>query len=324
MLLKGPIGVVLPVAIVGAHLLLEGAAPAPWRWRAWLRLMHELGLWWGVALVLALTLPWFFWADAATHGDLYRVFILRHNVERGLGDGDLKVHPWWFYGPQFASDFLPWGILLPAALFLCWRRGTLRTDPEARLGLAWFLAVTAVLSCASFKRADYLLPAYPGAALFLGCIFANEERRWREARPRIIWVALSLLPCLLAATMTVAWLVRVEHGLPLEEPFRDYRRFAAEVRIRAPQPDQVVFFRTEAHALAFHVGRPLAVLVEWNELQARIAESGERYVVMPEESAAEAPRSLPNVHFEAVLRNTDLSGGRHERPLVLVRVTNGE
>jgi hypothetical protein len=124
--------------------------------------------------------------------------------------------------------------------------------------------------------------------------------------------------------MTLVWLVRVEHGLPLEEPFRDYRRFAAEVRTRAPQPEEVVFFCTEAHPLAFHVGRPLAVLVEWKELQARVAESGVRYVVMPEESAVEAPQWLPNVHFDEVLRNTDLSGGRHERPLVLLRATISE
>src|SRR5262249_13572560 len=152
------------------RLLVEGALPPPWRGRAWLRLIHELGLWWGLPLVLALTLPWFVWADAVTHGDLYRVFILRHNVERGFGDGDLKVHPWWFYGPQFAGDFLPWSVLLPVAGLAFWRRGYWRSDPDARLGLAWFTTVTLVLSCAGFKRGDYLLPAYPGVALFLGCV----------------------------------------------------------------------------------------------------------------------------------------------------------
>ena len=318
-LLKGPIGAVLPAAVVAAHRLVEGELPPPWRWRAWLRLIHELGLWWGAPLVLALTLPWFFYADAATHGDLWRVFILRHNLERGLGDGDLKVHPWWFYGPQFAGDFLPWSLLTPVAGWVCWRRGYWRTDPEARLGLAWFLAVTLVLSCAGFKRGDYLLPAYPGAALFLGCIFANEERRWRESRSRIAWAALCLLPCLMAVGMTAGWLVRVEQGLPAEEAFRDYRRFAAEVRRQAPPPQEVLFFRTEAHALAFHVGRPLAVLVEWNELANRVAGSGVRYVVMPPTVADEAPLRLPGFRFENVLRNAELSGGEHERPLVLMR-----
>jgi hypothetical protein len=43
---------------------------------------------------------------------------------------------------------------------------------------------------------------------------------------------------------------------------------------------------------------------------------------MPEESAAEAEQALPRVRFEEVLHNTEFSGGRHERPLVLVRVTD--
>ncbi len=320
-MLKGPIGVVLPAAAVGAHLLIEGRLPPPWRPRAWLQLVHELGLWWGGPLVLALTLPWFVWADAATHGELFRVFILRHNVERGLGDGDLKAHPWWLYLPQFAVDFLPWSLLIPVALFVCWRRGYFRSDPEVRLGLAWLAAVTAVLSFAAFKRADYLLPAYPGAALFLGAVFANEERRWRDVRPRSVWAGLCLLPCLLAAGMTAGWVMHVEGGLAAEEPYRDYRGFAAEVRRRAPQPEEVIFFQTEAHALAFHVGRPLAILLEWKDLEERVAESGERYVVMPDEKAAEARQALPGICFDEVLRNTDLSGGRHERPLILLKAT---
>ncbi len=319
-LLKGPIGAVLPVAVVAVHLLVEGQLPSPWRVREWLRLIHEHGLWWGAPLVLAVALPWFVWADTVTRGELFRVFILLHNVERGLGGPTLRSSPWWFYGPQFAVDFLPWSLLLPVAAVVCWRRGYWRTDPEVRLGAAWLLAVMFVLSCASFKRADYLLPAFPGAALFLGAIFANEERRWREVRPRSVWAGLCLLPCLLTLTMTAGWLVRVERGLPAEEPYRDYTRFAAEVRRRAPLPEEVVFFRTEAHALAFHVGRPLAVLVQWNELKASVAESGERYVVMPEEAAADGPQSLPGVRFDEVLRNTDLSGGRHERPLVLMHL----
>ncbi len=319
-LLKGPIGAVLPVAVVAAHLLVEGQLPPPWRIREWLRLIHEHGLWWGAPLVLAVALPWFVWADAATHGELFRVFILLHNVERGLGGPTLRSSPWWFYGPQFAVDFLPWSLLLPIAAIVCWCRGYWNTDPEVRLGAAWLLAVMFVLSCANFKRADYLLPAFPGAALFLGAIFANEERRWREVRRRAIWAGLCLLPCLFALAMTAAWLVRVERGLPAEEPFRDYRAFAAEVRRRAPLPEEVVFFRTEAHALAFHVGRPLAVLVEWKELEESVAESGERFVVMPEEEAVDGPQSLPGVRFDEVLRNTDLSGGRHERPLVLMRL----
>ena len=191
-------------------------------------------------LVLAVTLPWFIWADAATHGEFFRVFILRHNLERGLGDGDLTVAPLVVLSAAVRRR-------LPAVESAAARRrpssagaaATGAPTPKSASAWRWFAAVTLVLSCAGFKRGDYLLPAYPGAALFLGAVFANEERRWREARPRAVWSALCLLPCLLAVGMTVGWLVQVEWVLPAEEPYHDYARFAAEVRRRAPPPEEV-------------------------------------------------------------------------------------
>jgi 4-amino-4-deoxy-L-arabinose transferase-like glycosyltransferase len=312
-MLKGPIALVLPAAVVVAHLLTEGELPPPWRPRAYWGLAHELGLWWGLPLVAALTVPWFYWLDAASGGEFVHVFLWHHNVERGLGGSSLRANPWWFYAPQFAVDFLPWTPLLAVAAVCCWRRGHWRLDPDARFGLAWFVAVLLVLSCARFKRADYLLPAYPGAALFLGCVWCDEaaRRRWRPA--------LALLPAVLAVGMVLYWGARVGWTLPAQEPFRDYRAFAAEVRRRAPAPRPVFFFRTEAHALAFHLGRPLAVLVQWEELRARLSRPGTHHVVLPPDCAAEAPAALPGVRLEELLRNTDLSGGTHERPLVLLR-----
>src|SRR5262249_29037925 len=51
-LLKGPIGVVLPVVVVLVFLAAEKQLPAPWRLRAWLELANRFGVWWGVPLLL--------------------------------------------------------------------------------------------------------------------------------------------------------------------------------------------------------------------------------------------------------------------------------
>ncbi len=153
-LLKGPIALVLP-AIVWAT---QGRA-------AWRSLP-----WWGLPWTLLIAAPWFVWANLETGGRLWEVFFWYHNVERGLGGAEtLKTHPWWFYGPACAIDLLPWSVALPPIAWALLRRPDLRADPLARLGAGWFLAVLAFLSCMSFKRADYLLPAYPGFALLLGC-----------------------------------------------------------------------------------------------------------------------------------------------------------
>ncbi len=172
LLLKGPIAAVLPAVVVAVYALLDrgaGRPPVP-LWRA----AHELGLWWGLPLIAVIAAPWYLWANATTDGEWFRVFFWHHNVQRGLGGEGLATHPWWFYGARLAVDLLPWGLALPLAGWYLWRfRGA---DAQARLGAAWLLAMLVFLSCMRFKRADYLLPAYPGAALLLGCA---AERLYR-------------------------------------------------------------------------------------------------------------------------------------------------
>ena len=121
--------------------------------------------------------------------------------------------------------------------------------------------------------------------------------------------------------MVLLWIARVEWQLPAKEPYRDYHSFADRVRGLAPRPEEVIFFRTEAHPLAFHLGRPLVIIVQWGELNARLLQPGTHYIVTPPQYAEECPLYLRNVRLENVVRNTDLSGGEHERPLVLVRAT---
>jgi 4-amino-4-deoxy-L-arabinose transferase-like glycosyltransferase len=314
-LLKGPIGLVLPATVMSVYLACECGLPWRGRRRVWLHALGELGVWWGIPLIAIVCLPWFVWANAETSGEFAHVFLWHHNVERGWGGSGLRSNPWWFYFAQFQGDFLPWSLLLPVACWWILRRGRWREDADARFGLIWFTSVLCLLSCARFKRADYLLPAYPGAAVFLGCV----GQRWLETlAPKRRWLAAGLVGAL-AALMVVGWIWRVEWKLPGDEPYRDYRRFAAQIRRLAPRPDEVIFFRTEAHPLAFHVGRPLAIVVQWGELSARLSSPGTHYIVTPPQCAEECRHSLRGVCLERVESNTELSGGSHERPLVLLR-----
>jgi hypothetical protein len=262
-----------------------------------------VGLMWGLPLVLLVCVPVFVWLEHESQGTFFHDFFWHHNVQRGLGGSRLRGHPWWLYAPYVLLYLLPYSPLLLLAL---WRR-VWRDDPLARLGLAWLIGVLVLLSAARFKRADYLLPAYPGAALFLGCILAR--RRWSAA-----------LVGGLAGVMLVGWAVRIGHGLSAEESYRDYRPFATLVREHAPAPGEVILFRSEAHALAFRVGRPLVVVVEWPCLHQRVRGEGVHHVVMPAHEAAEAARHLPGVAIDEVGGTEVLAGGRHERPLVLLRM----
>ena len=173
---------------------------------------------------------------------------------------------------------------------------------------------------ARFKRADYLAPAYPGAALFLGCvlerwILAMSLGSWRR---QILPRAEALLAALLV-TYAAGWWVYEDRILAAEEPAREYRSFAAEIRAQSPRPKIVVFFRVEVHALAFHLGPPVNTVLEWENLDAWLEKPESHFIVTSPECAAECLRRLPAGRVEAVLSNAQLAGREHEQPLVLLR-----
>jgi hypothetical protein len=299
-------------------------------------------LWWGLPLILLVAVPWFLWANAKTGGELFRVFFWYHNVQRGLGGADaLQAHPWWFYGPRLAIDLAPWSVLLPLAGWSLWRHRMETGDPLARFGAVWLVAMLLLLSCMRFKRADYLLPAYPGAALLLASV---GERWWRAGRYSLGWfgkkgdcppksrgqspffpnalrpVAASAFVVVLGG-YAVGWWMYTEYVVPAQDAEHAYPRFAAAIRGRTSEI--VLFFRTEAHNLAFHLGHPQTSLLEWENLDWWVGRPESVYVVMPPDCAATWPQNLTSGSLEVVLRSTDLGRGSGERPLVLVRTRRG-
>jgi 4-amino-4-deoxy-L-arabinose transferase-like glycosyltransferase len=327
LLLKGPIGLVLPLAVVlsqaavGKWFLREPAAQArdevpSLACAAGSLLVIARSLRWGIPLALLLAAPWFLIANEQTRGEFFRVFFLHHNIDRALGTSDeLAVHPWWFYGPRWLADVLPWSPLFLIGWFWFVFAKLWQRDAEARCGLIWMLAVTLVLSCAQFKRADYLLPAYPGFAIFMGCL---AERAWQQFGTNLRRVAACGFAAILIAIVGF-WLFMLHYQIPRNESFHEQQSFAQEIRRQAPARQTVLFFRVEAHALAFHLGRPLNTFLEWENLDVWAGRPGVHYIVMSPESAAEWPEHVHAGTLEEVCRNTDWSGGRHEKPLVLMR-----
>lgn len=351
LLLKGPIAAVLPAAAAGAFLLIDrrgarekgrGArgegrgiigdqlatssfllAPRP---SSLVSRPSPLAprlatLWWGIPLVLAIAGPWFVWANIETDNQLWNVFIWYHNVQRGLGGSEvLHAHPPWFYFSRLLVDLFPWVLAWPAALWFFCKQQRWQTEPESRFGLIWFLTVLVLLSALRFKRADYLIPAYPGAALWQGFV----ADRWFQERKLLLsarsgWLRLVSPKALgmVVAGFAIAWLGYLEFIQPVQENGRPYRRFAQEIRQRTELP--VIFFRAEAHELAFHVGPPLDTILEWENLDVWASSADTIYFVMPPECARQWPRYLDKGRLEHVMCSADLVERNRERPLVLMR-----
>jgi hypothetical protein len=81
----------------------------------------------------------------------------------------------------------------------------------------------------------------------------------------------------------------------------------------------VLFFRAEAHDVAFHLGPPIATILEWENLDAWLLHSPSVYVIMPEEVAEVWPHHLHNGKLQLVLASADFTATPGDRPLVLLR-----
>jgi 4-amino-4-deoxy-L-arabinose transferase-like glycosyltransferase len=270
-------------------------------------------------VVALAAVPWFAWANHATGGEFFRVFFWHHNVERFTGESEsLASHPWWYYGPRFAMAFLPWTLpLLPLAASAI-RSGLWRESRLFRFGVVWCVVMLAVLSAAQFKRADYLLPAFPGAAVALGC--AAEGWLASRAGPRSVRRAKRGFGVLLACGLAV-WPVMWTVVEPAEAARQEKRPFAAAVRAHAPAPQTVLLFRAESHLLAYHLGPPLHTLVEWGELKERLSAPGPHAVVMPPEYAADAER-ITGRRLVPVATLAEFLAVKPHRPLVCLRTAD--
>jgi hypothetical protein len=207
--------------------------------------------------------------------------------------------------------------LIPGALLATWRWKDCHRDPLLRFGLVWFASIAVLLSCVGFKRADYLLPAYPGAALWLGCVAEHASRRW-GLFTRLDQRSLAFAGGILLGA-SVSWLTFLGLALPRSEPAKEMRTFARAIRNIVPPHRHLILFRAEEHALAFHLGGHLDTVLEWENLDVWAGTPGEHFVVIPPECLAESTAHLASGKLVEVLRNTDLAGGYHDRPLVLAR-----
>jgi 4-amino-4-deoxy-L-arabinose transferase-like glycosyltransferase len=313
-LLKGPVGLALVGTVAVAFLLVERFV-SPQDVRPRLPFSSAVL---GVLVTALVAVPWFVWADHATGGEFVRVFFWYHNVSRFSGETEsLASHPWWYYGPRFALAFLPWTLLLPLAVWAV-RSDAWKRDRMFRFGAVWLVVMVVVLSASKFKRADYLLPAFPGAAVALGC--AAERWLASRERPRSVTLAKWTFGVLVAGALAV-WPVMWFAVEPLEAAKQEKRPFAAAIRAHAPVPQPILLFRTESHLLAYHLGTPLHTLVEWGELKDALSAAGPHTVVMPPEYVEDAER-VAGRKLVPVAALADFTTVKPPRPLVCLRTAD--
>ncbi|MCU0256358.1 MAG: glycosyltransferase family 39 protein [Vicinamibacterales bacterium] len=199
-LMKGPVGVALPLLVACVLLVLPrrpGTPWMPWSWR---------DLAWASAVLAAVAAPWYL-AMAREHGIGYlHHFFVGENLDRFATDRYNDPRPLWFYVPIVLGGLLPWSPFMAPWVRTGWRV-LRRARPLAREEwwlLAWAAVPLLFYSLSIGKQPRYVLPILPPLAVLLarsihwriaspgdgpspscgaprGCRSASPRRRWRRS-----------------------------------------------------------------------------------------------------------------------------------------------
>ena len=203
-LAKGPVGFILPTAIIALFLLIllrdddlaTEAIPAPtgrwWRkafvmlaqflrFRRIFEVARGMHLLIGLGIVAAVALPWYLTVGFKTHGDWLRGFLLNHNLDRALtakeGHSGFPLYQLYYVVVIHICCF-PWSVFLPASVYQWWQRQQEGAPWRAsdQLVACWIGVWFIVFSLVTTKLPNYLLPLYPAVALLIARYLFDWQR----------------------------------------------------------------------------------------------------------------------------------------------------
>ncbi|MDF0551864.1 glycosyltransferase family 39 protein [Kamptonema sp. UHCC 0994] len=169
-LTKGPVGIVLPVIIIGSFTLYLGNSREIWQEMRPLR---------GILIILAIALPWFILVTLANGETYIDSFFGYHNFQRFTQVVNRHGAPWYFYFVVVLVGFAPWSIYLPCAIarLRFWQRSYWCRQPrKAQLGLfalCWFACIFGFFTVAVTKLPSYVLPLMPAAAILVALLWSE-------------------------------------------------------------------------------------------------------------------------------------------------------
>ena len=187
---KGPVGAVVPLMVMGLDRLWAGDVRGCMRRFPWLPCL---------GLFLATATPWYLLILIENGPAFLYDFIWVQNIGRALHPMQGHGGNWSYYIVVFLVSSLPWIGWLPAYFRRAFARSGTRGEMQSllRFSVVWILSVIVLFSFAQTKLPHYISCIYPALALGLTVMLADEtpSRRWIKG----LTVAV-LLPVGLAVT----------------------------------------------------------------------------------------------------------------------------
>jgi 4-amino-4-deoxy-L-arabinose transferase-like glycosyltransferase len=184
-LTKGLVGIVFPMMIVGAWILLT---------QQW-RLLKQIYLPSGILLFLLIVLPWHVLVQQRNPEFLQFYFIDQQFLRYSTLIAQ-RYQPSWFFIPIFFAGFLPWVAFLFQAIKASFprTRQQMREKSNQVFLLLWISIIFVFFSLSHSKLIPYILPLFPAVALLTGHYLATQGDRsgvkWGTILLPIIWLIL--------------------------------------------------------------------------------------------------------------------------------------
>ncbi|HWI12994.1 MAG TPA: glycosyltransferase family 39 protein [Burkholderiales bacterium] len=167
---KGLAGIVLPLLVLGLHVVIE-------RDFGIIKRVRPIS---GGLLFLAIVAPWFV-AVSIANPEFPSFFFIHEHFARFLTKVHRRTAPWWYFVPILALGILPWLLTALQAFTTAWRRNPAQPFRETRFLALWAAAIFIFFSASSSKLPSYILPIFPAVALLAGArlaTVANARLRW--------------------------------------------------------------------------------------------------------------------------------------------------
>ncbi|MFK7735109.1 MAG: ArnT family glycosyltransferase [Pirellulaceae bacterium] len=232
-LAKGPVGIILPLAVVHSWWMVCNAqqntrakVPDQGTQDGWLENLRiaVLTLWNcfnplqiirsllalrtipGLVVCLLAAVPWYVSVGLETNGAFLRGFFIDHNVGRAMGAMEGHNGSIFFYPIAFLAGTFPWSLW--AAVIVLWAvRSAKENAPNYQLvvlAACWVATYVGAFTLASTKLPSYITPCYPGACLVVGGFLAQFESTL--AVPKTRWrIAANVLACVVGMGMIVGF-----------------------------------------------------------------------------------------------------------------------
>jgi len=161
-LAKGPVGVVLPMMIIGLFLI----------YKRQLRFLKEMQIGWGLLIFLAVSAPWYILVSLR-NPEYTEYFFLQQNIGSFLSQHSRHPRPFYYYIPILLGGLFPWSLFLPLAVLRAFRNRRAAMGDGLIFALIWFAVVLVFFSSARSKLGTYLLPLFPAASVLVGALWVD-------------------------------------------------------------------------------------------------------------------------------------------------------